>query len=165
MTYIAVGYANDGDVEAMLQFCHMISEKSEPYHGTFLRRKLLERIQFWPVYLDWSEMLRMVKGTYKKALRKHYKESSVPNILPNRIYYVASKVLRYRPKGGKSIITIDMNYGPVILVQSYSKDLALKYADRANIGPVIEVSGDKVLLPSEALNLQLSLGTVLHLLK
>lgn len=111
-------------------------------------------------------MLRVVKGTYKKALRKHYKESSVPNILPNQIYYVVSKVLRYRPKGGKSIITLDMNCCPaLILVQSYSKDLAKKYADRANIGPVIEVSGDKVLLPIEALNLQLSLGTVLLLLK
>lgn len=164
MTYVAVGEVYGGDVENMLQFCSLISRETKPYHAEFLEKELLKMVALWPVYLDWYEIYRLLERTYKKAVEKHFKLKST-GPLPKRIqFFTHQRLLRYRSYG--TIITLDMAYAlaALLLVQGYSVQSVERCASKANLSPVVRTSESEVLLPSEAINLQLSLGTVSNLL-
>ncbi len=163
MTYVAVGQVYGGNVENMLQFCDVISRVQKPYHADFLERELLRNLELWPVDLDWYEIYRLLQRSYKKAVEKHFKlESTGP--LPNQIQFLTwERLLRYRSSG--TIITLDMSYAPTLLsIQGHSAQTVQEYASKASLSLVVQMSENRVLLPREAANLQLSLGTVAELL-
>ena len=165
MTYVAVGEVYGGDVEDMLQFCDLISWEKKPFHATYLEEELLKRVQLWPVYLHQVQITQLLERTYTLSLRKHKKQKTAGLVPPNRIQYINSKVLRYRPNRLKTIITLDMNRFPALLsVQGYFPDIVQKYSEKAHIGPVVSVEDNKVLFPSNIADLQLSLGTVASIL-
>mgnify|MGYP001568888070 FL=1 len=165
MTYVAVGQVYGGDVEDMLCFCDLISSgDKKPYHATFLEEKLLKKVELWPVNLAWYEVDCLLKKSYKKAVEKHFKLGSV-GPLPLPIQFLTyERLLRFRRHG--TIVTLDMAYAPaLLLVQGYSAEVVQEYASKANLSPVVQIESDnKVLRPSEVVNLQLSLGTVAALL-
>ncbi len=166
MTYVALGKVYGGDVENILEFCNLINPISgvqKPYHAAFLEKELLKRVQLWPVGLNWFEIRHLLKKSYKKALEKHFRlESAGP--LPGEIWFLTyQRRLRYRSCG--TIFTLDMAYEPALLsIQGYSAQTVQEYASKAGLSPVVQTSENRVLLPSEAANLQLSLGTVTELL-
>jgi hypothetical protein len=166
MSYFAVGYIHGGDVEDMLTFCDLISGSRKPYHAYFLEQELLNIVQLWPVFLHQMEVIDILKSSYRKSLRKHRKLKSIGPV-PNRIrsFGPAFKMLRYRPNNFKTIITLDMNKTPALIsVQGHSQKIVHELAKKVGIGPIFEVKDDSVLLPSEMLDLQFSVGKILQII-
>lgn len=161
MTYIAVGEIHGGDVENMLLFCRTISGFKTPRHIHFLEQKLFDMLQMWPVYLDEVSVHNLLESTYELALQKHRKLKS-PGPFPNRVRLCNFKTLKYNTVRSKITITLDMSRGPALLsFQGYFYSVQ-KYAEKAGVGPVIAVEDNNVLLPSQMLNIQISLGTALR---
>ena len=166
MSYLAVGEVYGGNVDDMILFCWLTSfRRARSYHAEFLEKELMALTKPWPVYLDSYEIYCLLERTYKKAVEKHFRVKST-GPLPRRIqFFPHQMLLRFRPNG--TIITLDMAYAPaaLLLIQGYSAEAVSERASKGNLGPVVRTCDERVLLPSEAARLQLSLGTVANLFR
>ncbi len=165
MTYVSVQSAPTccGDVELLLWFCDFINRKYAIYHADILSRKLISKVQLWPVYLTPKEIAGFVARSYSEALKVHFQTN--PNgPLPRAItYYPRYNTLRYVTKT-KIAITLDMTTS-LVLIQSFSPDLAKMYCDSNSktIGP-FAFQTKRLIVPSEVCGLSVPLEDAVRFL-
>lgn len=152
-----------GEVEMLLWFCSLVSEKSKPvnkpYHIHFLEEALLKKVRLWPVFMERYEIFKQVHRAYREALRKHF--ALRPNgPLPQQVtYYPRFNTLRYVTKS-KVVITLRLAEGldtPILTLQSLTEEQMLKYVKFGH--PVIRVDTNHALTFDEIYEMPISFGS------
>jgi len=118
-----------GEVEELLYFCSFVSKgKCKSYHVEFLEKELMKMVRIWPTFLGQSEINKLIRRTYNKALRRHFHENRF-GPKPRRITFRPDS-LRYTTSFGAVITLSHLPNGvPVFVVQARTEEQMFRYAN------------------------------------
>ena len=147
-----------GEVEELINFCSFVSKgERKSYHVEFLEAELMKMVRIWPVFLEHYEIFKVIRKTYNRALRRHFKEkSSGPQ--PRRITSWPSYT-RYVTSFGAVITLSHLPSGiPVFIVQMGTEKQMFRYVGYRTM--VTRIGTSRPLFPDEVLEESCFLGSI-----